>query len=138
MDRFFLIAAQVDPKTFEPAISTVTQTIIGSLLIISWGLAVLSIVQLIRVQNARVADQKAMNEASQELSKQMVKAFEEMKGALVGLKEAEEKGHEVTKAVHSAITNMSSRMDLLVMTVGGRRLTPPSLPKVSSREPNER
>lgn len=133
----YLLAAQVDPKVVEPAIGTVTQTIIGSLLIISWALAILAIVQLIRVQNARVTDQKAMNKASQDLSKQMVTAFEEMKQALVGLKEAEEKGQKVTEAVQQAMVNMSSRFDMLVFTVGGKRLTPMGTSK-PPKEPESR
>lgn len=133
----FLYAAQVDPKVVEPAVDTITQTIIGSLLIISWALAILAIVQLIRVQNARVTDQKAMSKASQDLSTQMVKAFEEMKQALIGLKEAEEKGQKVNEATQQAMTNMASRFDMLVFSIGGKRFTPQSVAP-PTKEPESR
>lgn len=123
--NWLFLSAQVDPKALEPAVSVVTQTVIGSLLIISWALAIAAIVQLIRVQNARVNDQKSMNEKSESLMDKMITAFSEMKIALEGLKKAEEEGQRVTEAVHGAITNMSSRMDMLVFSVGGKRFTPP-------------
>lgn len=136
---WLLAAAQVEEatKAVEPAISTVTQTIIGSLLIISWALAILAIVQLIRVQNARVSDQKEMSKRSEALMDKLITTFEEMKGALQGLKEAEEKGHKVTEAVQASINQMSSRMDMLVFTVGGKRFTPTSV-KPPSKEPESR
>lgn len=117
------------------------KTVIGSLLLLSWALAVLAIVQLIRVQNARVADQKAMNDKSEKLMDKMITAFEEMRGALQGLKEAEEKGHRVTEAVQASMSSMSSRMDLLVLSVGGRRMTPArgmSKAPPPSKEPDSR
>jgi hypothetical protein len=134
-----LLAAQVDPKTLQPAMGTLEKTIIGSLLLLSWALAVLAIVQLIKVQNARVADQKAMNDKSEKLMDKMITAFEEMKGALQGLKEAEEKGHKVMETTQASMNTLSSRMDMLVFSVGGRRMTPASgTSKPPSKEPESR
>jgi hypothetical protein len=136
---WLLTAAQVDEaaKAVQPALSMVTQTIIGSLLIISWALAILAIVQLIRVQNARVSDQKEMSKRSEALMDKLITTFEEMKGALQGLKEAEEKGHKVTEKVHQSMEHMSSRMDMLVFSVGGKRFTPHSM-KPPTKEPESR
>lgn len=131
----YLLAAP-GAEVVSPALSTLEKGVLGSLLIISWALATLAIVQLIRVQNARVSDQKEMNKKSEDLMSKMVVAFEGMKGALVGLKDAEEKGQKVTEAVHAAMTSMSSRLDMLVFTMGGKRFTPHSMSKPPSpREP---
>lgn len=140
MRWLLLSAAQEVPRALQPAMGTLEKTVIGSLLLLSWALAVLAIVQLIRVQNARVADQKAMNDKSEKLMDKMITAFEEMKGALQGLKEAEEKGHRVTEAVQASMSSMSSRMDLLVLSVG-RRMTPArgmSKAPPPSKEPDSR
>lgn len=128
MQWLLLAAAQVDPKVVSPSLGVLEKTVLGSLLILSWALAILAVVQLIRVQNARVADQKAMNDKSEALMDKMITAFSDMKGALEGLKKAEEEGQKVTQAVHAAITSMSSRMDMLVFSVGGKRFTPHSTP----------
>ena len=138
MRGLLLLAAQVDPKLLQPSLSMLEKTVLGSLLLLSWALGVLAIVQLIRVQNARVADQKAMNDKSEKLMEKMVTAFSEMKGALEGLKNAEEEGQKVTEAVHTAITNMSSRMDMLVFSIGGKRFTPQSMKPSRAKDPDSR
>jgi hypothetical protein len=133
-----LLAAQVDPKTLQPSIGVLEKTVIGSLLLLSWAIAILAIVQLIRVQNARVADQKEMSSKSEKLLDKMITAFEEMKGALQGLKEAEEKGHKVMETTQASMNTLSSRMDMLVFSVGGKRFTPargmPSKPPIKEPE----
>jgi hypothetical protein len=138
MRWLLLTAAQVDPKLVEPSIGVLEKTVLGSLLLLSWALGILAVVQLIRVQNARVSDQKAMNDKSEKLMGKMITAFSEMKGALEGLKKAEEEGQKVTEAVHTAITNMSSRMDMLVFSIGGKRFTPTSTKSPRAKDPDSR
>ncbi len=136
MQWLTLVASQVVPRELQPALGVLEKTVIGSLLLLSWALAVLAIVQLIRVQNARVADQKAMNDKSEKLMDKMITAFEGMKGALQGLKEAEEKGHKVMETTQASMNTLSSRMDMLVFSVGGRRMTPArGMSKPPSKEP---
>lgn len=125
--------AQVGPKVVEPSLGLLEKTVIGSLLILSWAIALLAIIQLIRVQNARVADQKAMNETAIQLTDKMITAFTEMKSAIQELKAAEVDGQEVMRTVQASMGGMCNRLDFLTTRIdmlmynsGVRRPTPKS------------
>lgn len=124
MHLFLLLAAQIDPqKVVDPALSTLDKTVIGSLLILSWVLTIASVVQLIRVQNARVADQQQLSDKSEKLIDKMLTAFTEMKAALESLKEAEKSSQQASDALRGAIEGMRHSFDMFLMTQG-RKFTP--------------
>ena len=127
----FLLLAQVDPgkatELVQPALSILDKTVIGSVLVVSWVITVAAIVLLVRVQNARVMDQKTLSEKSEKLMDKMVTAFADMRGALESLKEAETSGQRATEALKSSIDSMKQQFDLLLMT--RRSFTPPGIPK---------
>lgn len=117
---FLLAAAQEADKAAEavgPALSTLEKSVIGALLVVSWGIAIVAIWQLIKVQNARVEDQKASNAKTEKLIDKMTTALSEMKGALDGLKRAEESGQLI-------IQSMKQSFDLFVLSQS-RRFSPP-------------
>ena len=121
-----LLLAQVDPsKVIAPPLSTLDKTVIGSLLVLSWVLTIALVVQLVRVQNARVEDQKTLSDKSEKLMNKMLTAFSEMKGALESLKEAEQSGQKATEALKVSIDSLKTSFDLFLIS-HGRRLTPPS------------
>lgn len=133
-----LLLAQVDPgKAVEPALSLLDKTVLGSLLILSWALTIALVVQLIRVQNARVADQKVLSDKSERLMNKMVAAFSDMRVALESLKESESSSQRATEALRKAIESMHRTLELLL--IGQRRFTPPSgLSRAAIEEERER
>jgi len=127
MRYLFLASFQIDAqKVVEPALSTLDKTVIGSLLILSWALTIALVVQLIRVQNARVADQQALSNKSERLTDKMLTAFTNMKGALDTLKEAEKTSQQSSEALRNAIESLRRSFDMFLITQGHRKFTPPS------------
>lgn len=112
-------------EAVQPSLTLLDKTVLGSLLVISWALTIALVVQLIRVQNARVADQKTLSDKSERLMAKMLTAFSEMKGALESLKEAEQSGQQATNALKNAIDSMQRAFDIFLITQG-RRFTPQS------------
>ena len=127
MRLFLLLAAQIDPqKVVEPSLSTLDKTVIGSLLILSWAITIALVVQLIRVQNARVADQQMLSDKSEKLMDKMLTAFTEMKAALESLKEAEKSSQQASEALRNVIDGLRRSFDMFLITQGKRKFTPPS------------
>ncbi len=121
------LLAQVDvTQAVQPSLSLLDKTVLGSLLVISWALTIAVVIQLIRVQNARVADQKTLSDKSERLMSKMLIAFSEMKGALESLKEAEKSGEQATIALRTSIESMQRTLDVFLATQG-RRFTPPGI-----------
>lgn len=122
------LLAQVDPskatELVQPALSVLDKTVIGSVLVISWVITVAAVVTLIKVQNARVADQKALSEKSERLTAKMLTTFGEMKGALESLKEAESSGQKAIESLKSSIDSLKQTFDLFLISQS-RRFTPP-------------
>lgn len=81
------LLAQVSvPVEVKPALSLLDNTVLGAVLVVVLVICVGAVVALIKVQNARVADQKALSDKSEALMDKMLTAFTEMKGALESLK----------------------------------------------------
>lgn len=122
----FALAIQEVPgsgqKLVEPAISTLASTIIGSLLIVALSVAVLAMWQLIRVQNARIEDQKAISAKQAELVEKMLLATSKLTNTLENLQRAEE-------ANASMIQGMKNTFDLMLATRQFRP-TPQAFPSV--------
>ncbi len=118
-------------EVIQPALSILEKTVITSLLVVSWAIAVAAVVFAFRVTNkaqeGRVSDYKDLTKQTNALASKMTTAFERMKGALDGLKRAEESGQEVTKSIKAAIDAMQNTMNLLLLSMG-KRPTPPSMP----------
>lgn len=74
--------AEAVQTAVEPAISTLSQTVIGSLLVLSWGITIASVYLLVKVQNSRVADQKEMSARLENTHAKMITAFEGFRGTL--------------------------------------------------------
>lgn len=122
-----LASSQIDPeRVVAPALSTLDKTVIGSLLVLSWVLAIALVVQLIRVQNARVEDQKALSTKSENLIDKMTTAFSDMKGALESLKEAERAGVTAVDTLRNSIEALRRSFDIFLIAGGQKKFTPPS------------
>ena len=81
-----LAQVSVSSDAVKPALSLLDNTVIGSVLVVVLVICIVAVVMLIRVQNSRVADQKALNEKSEALMTKMITAFTDMKSALDGLR----------------------------------------------------
>lgn len=109
-------------KAVEPALGTLAQTILGSICLVAIAVAVVAVWQLIRVQNARAADQKKLRDdykdlmdRNEKLVDKMATAFIDMKSALASLTEAEKTGQSALMSMKTTIDNVNSRMDLLIL-----------------------
>lgn len=118
----------------QPALSTLAQTILGSIAVVCLAVAGIAVWQLIRVQNARAADQKAFREEYKALVDQNTKLFDKMTTAVSGLREAvaalteQEKGAQGALAqFKSTLDNVQNTMQLLLLQ-SGRRSGPSSSP----------
>lgn len=120
-------------KAVDPALGTLEKSVIGALLVVSWGITLVLIWQLIKVQNARVEDQKVSSAKNEKLVDKMTTAFSEMRNALEGLKHAEESGQQI-------IQSMKQSFDLFIISQS-RRFSPPAgmravrMPDEDSRPP---
>lgn len=115
-------AAQPDvAKAAEPAISTLTQTIIGSLLVLSWIIAGIAIWQLIKVQNARIADKTEDSKRIEKLNEKLVTVFAEFKNSLDNLTAAEKEGQALLTSVKNSLDTV-----ILAAVQGKRSLRPRS------------
>lgn len=101
-----------------PALSTLTQTIIGSLLVLSWLITIAAVYALIKVQNHRVQDQKDMSVRLETVHSNMVGAFESFKGTLDTLAKAEETSQQASQAFRDQLTYLASKVDMLLMRGG--------------------
>jgi hypothetical protein len=121
----------VDPEdVVTPALTTLDKTAIGAVLVVAVTVAVVAVWQLIRVQNARVEDQKAMSTSSAQLTEKLLEAFGKFSGALDRLKEAETGSQRVTSDLKAAVTAMTNQLNLLLVSFG------PGAPGPRSRTPS--
>lgn len=102
-------------KMAEPAISTLAQTVMGALLLLSWVITVVAIWQLIKVQNARVQDQKEMSDRLERTNAKMATAFEKFQGAVAALEQAEETGQQAVALLKDQVMTAVSKIDILIM-----------------------
>lgn len=95
-----MLALLIDPaenvvRVTEPAISTLAQTVIGALLILSWVIALLALWQLNKVQNQRTEDQKHSSAKEEDLVTKMTEVLSGVKVAVEGLRATEEQSQQV-------------------------------------------
>jgi hypothetical protein len=94
----------------EPAFSTLAQTALGALLIIAVLAAVTAIYVLIRVQNARVQDQKEMSDKLEASHAKMVEAFTGFRSTLTSLEKTEESSQNVMGAMRDQLMNLAAEV----------------------------
>ena len=87
------------------------QTVLGALLILAVIMAIGAIYALIRVQNARVADQKEMSDKLEKTNFKMIDAFTKFQSTLNNLEEAEKEGVKAQYALRDEVTKMGTKMD---------------------------
>lgn len=128
-----MLFAQVStPEAVKPALSLLESTVLGAVLILVLAVAITAVVMLIRVQNARVADQKSMNDKSEALTNKMITAFTDMKGALEGLKGTLESLKAAEQETQSVLRNQQQAFNLTLLMKGqdpARGQDPPDPPK---------
>jgi predicted lipoprotein len=95
----------------EPALSTLAQTVLGSVLILALLLAVLAVYTLIKIQNARVDDQKEMSGRLEASHAKMLEAFSKFKITIEGLERTEATGQQVLQAVRDQLVALATRID---------------------------
>jgi uncharacterized protein HemX len=94
----------------EPAISTLAQTVLGALLIIAVLVAVFAIYTLIKVQNARVLDQKEMSDRLEASHTKMMEAFTGFRATLTSLEKTEETSQSVMGAMRDQLVNLAAEI----------------------------
>ncbi len=104
------------PNEVVPALSLLDKTVIGAVLIIVLTLCIISIVTLIKVQNARVSDQKSLNEKSEALMSKMLMAFTEMKGALESLKGSHDALKNAEQETQRVLSAQQQAFNLLLIS----------------------
>jgi len=92
-----------------------SQSILGALLLLSWLISTAAIWQLIRVQNARVQDQKDMSDRLERINNKLATAFEKFQGAVLALERAEETGQQAVVLLKDAVLTAVSKIDILLM-----------------------
>ena len=102
-------------KVAEPALSTLTQSILGALLLLSWIIAAAAIWQLIKVQNARVQDQKEMSDRLERTNAKMSSAFEKFQGAVESLEKAEQTGQQAVSLLKDQVMEVANKVTILIM-----------------------
>ena len=102
--------AEAVARVIEPALGTVAQTVLGSVLIISLTLAVVVVCVLIRIQNARVADQKEMSSRLEASHTKMVEAFGKFQSTLDGLERTESTGQQVLQAMRDQLVVLTTEI----------------------------
>ena len=114
-----VLLAQVPvPDAVNPALSLLDKTVLGAVLIVVLAVAVTAVIMLIRVQNARVADQKALNDKSEALMNKMITAFTDMKGALESLKGTIEGFKGAEQETQNALKAQQQSFNLMLLMKG--------------------
>lgn len=116
-----LDAASAAVETVQPALSILEKTVIGSVLVISLGLTVASIYALIRVQNARVEDQKDASRRLETTHTKMVDAFSQFRQTLESLERSDDASQKALQLLNRDISQVTSKIDLMIAMRGGRR-----------------
>lgn len=128
-----VLFAQVStPEAVKPALSLLDQTVLGAVLIVVLAVAITAVVMLIRVQNARVADQKALNDKSEALMNKMITAFTDMKSTMEALKSSLENLKGAEQETQSTLRAQKEAFQLSLLMRGqdpARGQDPPDPPK---------
>lgn len=98
-------------KTAEPALSTLAQSLIGSLIILSVFVAIASIYLLTKIQNARVDDQKELSGKLETANLKMIVAFEKFQGVLNSLERAEVSSTSAIYSLRDQVVVLGSKID---------------------------
>ena len=114
----------------EPAVSTLAKTIIGALLVVSWAITFAAVYVAYRAQEARIADQKAINERTVAIAEKSHTVVAEFKSAIEGLKQSDQTGQTI-------LQGLKSSFDLYVLAQTVRRNSPPSGTIPAVRDPRD-
>lgn len=107
-------AASAAVEVVQPALSLLEKTVIGSVLVISLGLMVASIYALIRVQNARVEDQKEASKRLETTHSKMVDAFAQFRRTLESLERSDDASQKALQALNRDINALTGKIDLMI------------------------
>lgn len=108
-------AAGLALQTVQPALSVLEKSVIGSVLVIALAGAVAAVVLALRVQNARVADQKEASERLEKTHSKMVEAFGKFKGTLETLSKSEDTTQQGLQQLSRDINGLSGKVDLMML-----------------------
>jgi hypothetical protein len=93
----------------QPALSTLEKSVIGAVLIVALGVAVLAVWKLLKVQeeitkvqNLRVDDQKDMSKRMEAITERLITTFSKMENALTNLTQAEKDGQVLLQAMKNS------------------------------------
>lgn len=109
-----LDGAAAAAKLVQPALSVLEKSVIGSVLLVSLALCVAAIIALIRVQNARVSDQKEASIRLENTHSKMVEAFGKFKGTLESLERSDEASQYALQALGREVANLAGKIDLMI------------------------
>lgn len=108
-------------ETLQPALSILEKSVIGSVLVVALALCVAAIVVLIKVQNARVSDQKEASERLEKTHNKMVEAFGRFKGTLESLERSEETSQQGLQNLSRDVSGLAGKVDLMIAMGGQQR-----------------
>jgi hypothetical protein len=92
-----------------PAISTLAQNLIGAGFVVVLLASCLMVWQLIRIQNARVQDQKDIADRVEKLTQQSFQALSNVKEALNGLEREQQVCNQTVMQVSTKLDMLASR-----------------------------
>ena len=104
----------------QPALSLLEKTVIGAVLMVALALMVAAIIALIKVQNARVDDQKEASKRLESTHSKMVDAFGAFKGTLESLERSEDTTQKALQELGRDISSLVGKVDLLIALRGQR------------------
>jgi type II secretory pathway component PulL len=108
-------------STVQPALSLLEKSVIGAVLVVCIGLMIAAIASLIRVQDARVADQKEAGRTLTMTHDKMVDAFGKFKGTLETLSKSEDTTQQGLLQLSKDVTALTGKVDLMIIMGKGDR-----------------
>lgn len=105
----------------QPALTLLEKSVIGSVLVLALTGAVAAVILALRVQNARVDDQKEASERLEKTHSKMVEAFGQFKGTLESLEKSEEASQQGIIALGTVVSGLAGKVDLMIALGGQRR-----------------
>ena len=108
-------AAGIALQAVQPALSVLEKSVIGSVLVIALAGAVASVILALRVQNARVSDQKEASERLEKTHSKMVEAFGKFKGTLETLTKSEDTTQQGLLQLSRDVNGLSGKVDLMML-----------------------
>jgi uncharacterized protein HemX len=131
---YWLLAQVSVPDAVKPSLSTLESTLMGALIIVLAVGIVGAVLALIRVQNLRVADQKALSDKSEALMNKMITAFSDMRGALESLKSALEALKHAEQETQNVLSTQQ-RAHELTLLMRGQSVSPLRPPPTPTPQP---